>query len=121
MRAATSSRQTESRPPDSSTTTGAPSASRPVARTRSSRSMRASLDCRPVSFVTRSERDGVAVLTADRPPANAMNVEFLGDVVAAVDAIAADPPPALVLAGRPGFFSAGADLKAVPGYGPSEQ
>jgi enoyl-CoA hydratase len=26
-----------------------------------------------------------------------------------------------VLAGRPGFFSAGLDLKAVPGYGPPEQ
>jgi enoyl-CoA hydratase len=74
-----------------------------------------------VSFVTRSDRDGVAILTADRPPANAMDVAFLGDLVAAVDAIAAAPPPALVLAGRPGFFSAGADLKAVPGYGPAEQ
>jgi enoyl-CoA hydratase len=65
--------------------------------------------------------DGVATVTADRPPANAMDVTLLGDLVAAIDEIAADPPAAVVLAGRPGFFSAGADLKAVPGYGPDEQ
>lgn len=65
--------------------------------------------------------DGIAVLTADRPPANAMNREFLEDLVAELDALAADPPAAVVLAGRPGFFSAGADLKAVPGYGPDDQ
>lgn len=67
------------------------------------------------------ERDGVAVLSADRPPANAMDVGLLREIVAAVDEVAAAPPPALVLAGRPGFFSAGADLKAVPTYGPDEQ
>ncbi len=41
--------------------------------------------------------------------------------MAAVDGIAADPPGALVMTGRDGFFSAGADLKAVPGYGPDDQ
>ena len=68
-----------------------------------------------------AEREGVAVLTADRPPANAMNLELLDELVEAIEGVAADPPPALVLAGRPGFFSAGLDLKAVPGYGPAEQ
>jgi enoyl-CoA hydratase len=63
----------------------------------------------------------VTVLAADRPPANAMDVGLLREVVAAVEQVAASPPPALVLAGRPGFFSAGADLKAVPNYGPEEQ
>src|SRR5215212_10616578 len=58
---------------------------------------------------------------ADRPPANAMDVTLLGELTAAIDDVAADPPAALVLAGRPGFFSAGADLKAVPSYGPAEQ
>jgi enoyl-CoA hydratase len=75
-----------------------------------------------VSLVSVSAaEDGVVVVTADRPPANAMDVELLGELVAAVDRVAADPPAALVLSGRPGFFSAGADLKAVPGYGPAEQ
>jgi enoyl-CoA hydratase len=74
-----------------------------------------------MSVVTISEHDAVVVLAADRPPANAMDVGLLEEVVAAVDEVAAAPPAALVLAGRPGFFSAGADLKAVPGYGPEEQ
>jgi enoyl-CoA hydratase len=60
-------------------------------------------------------------LSADRPPVNAMNLELLDELVAAVERVAADAPSALVLAGRPGAFSAGLDLKAVPGYGPDEQ
>ncbi len=65
--------------------------------------------------------DGVVALTVDRPPANAMDVALLRDLLAAVEQVASDPPRALVLAGRPGFFSAGADLKLVPGYGLEEQ
>lgn len=65
--------------------------------------------------------DGVVVLAIDRPPANAMDVTLLGELVDAVAQVAADAPRALVLAGRPGCFSAGADLKAVPGYGPEQQ
>jgi enoyl-CoA hydratase len=72
-------------------------------------------------LVTRAERDGVVVLTADRPPVNAMDVELLDEVVAAVEEVAADPPAAVVLAGRAGSFSAGLDLKAVPGYGAEER
>jgi enoyl-CoA hydratase/carnithine racemase len=63
----------------------------------------------------------IAILTIDRPPANAMSVELLDELVAELRAVAADPPGALVLSGREGFFSAGVDLKAVPGYGPDEQ
>jgi enoyl-CoA hydratase len=74
-----------------------------------------------MGHVSLAERDGVAVLTVDRPPANAMDLALLGDLVDAVEGLAAAVPPALVLAGREGFFSAGADLKAVPGYGPAEQ
>ncbi len=74
-----------------------------------------------MGHVAITERDGVTVLSADRPPANAMDVGLLGDLVEAVERLAEEPPPAVVLAGRPGFFSAGADLKVVPGYGPAEQ
>ncbi|HEX6389479.1 MAG TPA: enoyl-CoA hydratase/isomerase family protein [Solirubrobacteraceae bacterium] len=72
-------------------------------------------------MITVTEHDGVAVLGADRPPANAMDVTLLEDLVAAVEALAAEPPDALVLAGRPGFFSAGADLKLVPTYDAERQ
>lgn len=74
-----------------------------------------------MSHVSLEERDGVTVLAADRPPANAMDVGLLREVVAAVEQLSAAPPAAVVLAGRPGFFSAGADLKAVPSYGPDDQ
>jgi enoyl-CoA hydratase len=63
----------------------------------------------------------VTVLTADRPPVNAMNLELLDELVTTVEQLAADVPAALVLAGRPGAFSAGVDLKAVPAYEPDEQ
>ena len=74
-----------------------------------------------MSFATVERSDGVAVLKIDRPPANAMNLELLDDVIAALRDLAADPPAAAVISGREGFFSAGVDLKAVPGYGPDEQ
>jgi enoyl-CoA hydratase len=74
-----------------------------------------------MAHVTTAQRDGVTVLTLDRPPVNAMSVELLEALVAELRALAAAPPPALVIAGRPGCFSAGVDLKAVPGYGAEEQ
>jgi enoyl-CoA hydratase/carnithine racemase len=74
-----------------------------------------------LSFVTRAEVDGVSLVTIDRPPANAMDVALLEELVREVEALASDPPAAVVLAGRDGFFSGGADLKAIPGYGAAEQ
>jgi enoyl-CoA hydratase/carnithine racemase len=75
-----------------------------------------------MEHVSVSEHDeGVAVIAVDRPPANAMDVTLLAEILAAVAQVAAEAPRALVLAGRPGCFSAGADLKAVPGYGPAQQ
>jgi enoyl-CoA hydratase len=65
-------------------------------------------------FVSIEEHDDVAVVRVDRPPANAMDPGLLADAVAATEEIAAADPGAVVLTGRPGFFSAGADLKVVP-------
>jgi len=66
--------------------------------------------------VSVSSTDGIAAVRIDRPPANAMNIELLEEIVASLRALAADPPGAVVLSGREGFFSGGVDLKAVPGY-----
>lgn len=63
----------------------------------------------------------VTVLTIDRPPVNAMDLGLLQDLNAKLRAIADAPPPALVIAGRGDCFSAGVDLKAVPGYTAHEQ
>lgn len=50
----------------------------------------------------------------DRPPANAMDADLLAEGAALASDLAADSPAAVVLTGREGFFSAGADLKAAP-------
>lgn len=74
-----------------------------------------------MDFVSLHEHDaGVVTLSVDRPPANAMDIALLRELVATVDQVASEPPRALVLSGRPGFFSAGVDLKLAPGYGPQE-
>jgi enoyl-CoA hydratase/carnithine racemase len=74
-----------------------------------------------VKYIVSDRVGEVKLLTVDRPPANAMDVGLLSELVQAIDGICSDPPRALVLAGREGFFSGGADLKAVPGYGPEQQ
>lgn len=72
-------------------------------------------------FVSVETAAEVTLLRVDRPPANAMSVELLDELVDALEQLSTDVPKALVIAGRPGFFSAGVDLKAVPTYGPDEQ
>jgi enoyl-CoA hydratase len=74
-----------------------------------------------LAFLTLADSDAITSVTIDRPPANAMTVELLDELVTTLEELAAEPPRAIVLAGREGFFSAGVDLKAVPGYGPAEQ
>jgi enoyl-CoA hydratase len=75
-----------------------------------------------MEYVSLREHDaGVVTLSVDRPPANAMDVTLLRELLATVEQVANEPPRALVLSGRPGFFSAGADLNLVPGYGPEEE
>jgi enoyl-CoA hydratase len=75
-----------------------------------------------MSYVsTREHGEGVAVLSVDRPPANAMDLALLEEIVAAVQSFGGDLPRALVLAGRHGFFSAGVDLKLAPTYGPGDR
>ena len=72
-------------------------------------------------FVSVETSGAVTVVEIDRPPANAMSLELLDELVERARAIGCDVPAAVVIAGRAGFFSAGVDLKAVPGYGPDEQ
>jgi enoyl-CoA hydratase len=64
---------------------------------------------------------GIAIVTLDRPPVNAMNVALIQDIVAAFEELHADPPAAVVLAGLEGVFSAGADLKEIPNSTPENQ
>jgi enoyl-CoA hydratase/carnithine racemase len=56
----------------------------------------------------------LAVVAIDRPPANALDPQLLEDGRNAVRELEALDPAAVVLHGRPGFFSAGLDLKVTP-------
>jgi enoyl-CoA hydratase len=69
------------------------------------------------------DRDGpVAVLRLNRPPVNALDLEFAREVATAFFALTtAEGVGAIVLAGTDGCFSAGLDLKLVPFYRPEQQ
>ena len=64
--------------------------------------------------VTVEARGAIALVRIDRPPANAMDRGLLADLVATQEQLAAEEPAAVVITGREGFFSAGADLKLAP-------
>jgi enoyl-CoA hydratase/carnithine racemase len=72
-------------------------------------------------FVSVQTSGPVRLVRIDRPPANAMNLELLDELVIALEEIASEVPPAVVITGRDGCFSAGADLKSMPHYGLKEQ
>lgn len=65
-------------------------------------------------YVTIERHGDVALVRLDRPPANAIDRELLRESHAVLEEVLASEPTAVVLTGREGFFSAGADLKAVP-------
>ncbi len=67
----------------------------------------------------RSDHEGgVRLLRLDRPPANAINADFLTALCAEADACAADPAVRAVVVGSAGkFFSAGLDLKEIAAKG----
>jgi len=54
--------------------------------------------------------DAVAEIRMDRPPANALNREFVERLLAALESARMDGAHAIVLNGRPGMFSAGIDV-----------
>lgn len=64
--------------------------------------------------VSVEQRDDVAIVRIDKPPANAMDLELLEEGRAVLDELRAAEPGAVVLTGRERFFSAGMDLKVAP-------
>jgi len=64
-------------------------------------------------MITLEFRDTLALLHMDDGKANAMNEAFLGQLNRCLDE--AIDASALVIRGRPGFFSGGLDLKTLPG------
>jgi enoyl-CoA hydratase len=72
-------------------------------------------------FVHLRHDEGVAVVTIDRPPANALDPELIADGLAALDTLLRDRPKAAVITGSGRFFSGGADLRVVPALAQEEQ
>ena len=66
------------------------------------------------AIIESRESGGIAVLTLDDGKANAMQRAWCEALHTALDAVEAGPCSAVVIAGRPGFFSAGLDLKLLP-------
>jgi enoyl-CoA hydratase/carnithine racemase len=62
----------------------------------------------------------VAVVTLDRPPANALNRAFFDELIALRDRLRAPDVGAVVITGTGRFFSAGLDLFEVFAYPPRE-
>lgn len=74
----------------------------------------------PETFVTVERReDGVALVRLDRPKMNALSSELLRQLEAAMGAMAADPPGAVVVWGGERIFAAGADIAELGEIGPA--
>jgi enoyl-CoA hydratase len=67
-----------------------------------------------VTTVAREDREGIAVIVMNRPPANALAPDFLADGLRVLRELHRDPPSGVVLSGTGRFFSGGADLRLVP-------
>jgi enoyl-CoA hydratase len=73
----------------------------------------------PDSLVHLDRGDGgVALITLDRPKANALSIDLLADLEAVIDDLSSDLPGAVVVWGGPKIFAAGADIA---GFGGPEE
>jgi enoyl-CoA hydratase len=65
-------------------------------------------------------KDGIARITLDDGKANAMSTAWFRELSAGLDRAQTDQAGALLLRGRPRFFSGGLDLKLLPTLSPAE-
>ncbi len=75
----------------------------------------------PATHVHIEPVDDVAVVRLDRAPANAFDLSLARELDGALSDVESSDAKSLVLTGSGDFFSAGLDLKVVPGYSQSEQ
>jgi enoyl-CoA hydratase len=66
-------------------------------------------------------RDGIAILRIDRPPANALDPALLAEGASTLAELRDAAPDAVVLTGTGRFFSGGVDLDVAPSLSPREQ
>ena len=70
--------------------------------------------------ITYETVDGIGIVTLDDGKVNAMALPFFQGLGAALDRAEREQPTAVVIAGRPGYFSAGLNLKLLPTLPPDE-
>src|SRR4051812_25889383 len=70
-----------------------------------------------MDLITEGTRDGVATITMDDGKVNALSLPMQSQLGAALDRALATDAAAVVLAGRPGVFSAGFDLPTLQAGG----
>jgi enoyl-CoA hydratase len=70
--------------------------------------------------ITYEARDDVATITLDDGKVNAMAMPFFAGLNEALDQAERERPHAVVIAGRPGYFSAGLNLKLLPTLAPAD-
>lgn len=63
---------------------------------------------------------GIAKITMDDGKANAMDFAFFEEMGEALDRAVADGAKTLIITGRPGYFSAGLDIKLMPTLSPAD-
>jgi enoyl-CoA hydratase/carnithine racemase len=85
-----------------------------VANEANSRSETGEGESGPEVLLDRRE-DGVALLTLNRPKANALSTGLLGLLADLLEAMSEDPPGAIVIWGGRRIFAAGADVKEFAG------
>ena len=70
--------------------------------------------------ITYETVDGIGIVTLDDGKVNAMALPFFQGLGAALDRAEREQPTAVVITGRPGYFSAGLNLKLLPTLPPDE-
>ncbi len=75
----------------------------------------------PATHVHIEPVDDVAVVRLERAPANAFDLSLARELDGALSDVESSDAKSLVLTGSGDFFSAGLDLKVVPGYSRSER
>ncbi len=75
----------------------------------------------PPATVRVEDCDGIALVTLDRPPANAVVPDLIADGLEVLRSLTTEPPAAVVLTGAGDFFCGGADLRVVPTLSPEAQ
>jgi enoyl-CoA hydratase len=77
------------------------------------------MSANPVARLEREE-SGLAVITLDSPPLNLFDQRMMDDLRAAVDAVAAEPPRALLIRAEGRAVSGGVDVEVFSGLTPEQ-